>query len=201
MIFPVYVLVKYLAYSLWCYLGLRWLRDRKSVGAGVAFGSVRLGLGMIFGVGIFVIGGMLHLNAPSNSWLAYLAVYVPVRYVEWSILAALLGARRPIIFDRRRGNAAMDHWRNRRLAFGRPAADPLRRRRAESFPSSRPIPLLAHLRNGSQPAGFKLELRPFDSRVTCRPRVISPMAVSGMPLSLARNAAGFESAATVKRSS
>ncbi len=50
MIFPVYLLVKYLAYSWWCYLGLRWLRDRKSVGAGFAFGSVRLGLGMIFGV-------------------------------------------------------------------------------------------------------------------------------------------------------
>ena len=92
MIFPVYVLVKYLAYSLWCYLGLRWLRDRKSFGAGVAFGSVRLGLGMIFGVGIFVIGGMLHLNAPANPWLSYFAIYAPVRYVEWSILAALLGA-------------------------------------------------------------------------------------------------------------
>ncbi len=108
MIFPVYVLVKYLAYSLWCYLGLRWLRDRKSVGAGVAFGSVRLGLGMIFGVGIFVIGGMLHLNAPSNSWLAYLAVYVPVRYVEWSILAALLGASGDQLFSI--GGAATQRW-------------------------------------------------------------------------------------------
>lgn len=99
MIFPVYILVKYLSYSIWCYLGLRWLRDSKSVGAGVAFGSVRLGLGMIFGVGIFVIGGMLHLNAPTNSWFAYLAVYVPVRYIEWSILAALLGTKGGQVFQ------------------------------------------------------------------------------------------------------
>jgi hypothetical protein len=91
MIFPVYILVKYLAYSIWCYLGLRWLRDRESVGAGIAFGSVRLGLGMIFGVGIFVIGGMLHLNAP--------AVYAPVRYVEWAILASLLGTKGGQVFQ------------------------------------------------------------------------------------------------------
>lgn len=99
MIFPVYILVKYLAYSMWCYLGLRWLRDSKSTGAGIAFGSVRLGLGMIFGVGIFVVGGMLHLNAPTNSWFAYFAVYAPVRYVEWAILAALLGTKGGQVFQ------------------------------------------------------------------------------------------------------
>jgi hypothetical protein len=98
MIFPGYVLVKYLAYSIWAYLGLRWLRGRTSPSAGVAFGSVRLGLGLIFGVGIFVIGGMLHLNALANSWLAYFAVYVPVRYVEGSILAALLGTKGGQVF-------------------------------------------------------------------------------------------------------
>ena len=108
MIFPVYVLGKYLAYSIWCYLGLRWLRNRTSVGAGAAFGSVRLGLGMIFGIAIFVIGGMLHLNAPSNSWLAYFAVYLPVRYVEWSILAALLGTSGGQVFQIRGG--ATQRW-------------------------------------------------------------------------------------------
>src|SRR6202012_5343781 len=90
MIFPLYVLGKYLAYSLWCYLGLRWLRDRKSVGAGFGYGSARLGLGMIFGVGIFFLIGMMQLHSPAP-WWTYVAVYVPVRYVEWSILAALLG--------------------------------------------------------------------------------------------------------------
>jgi len=36
---------------------------------------------------------MLHLNSPENSWLVYLAIYVPVRYVEWSILALLTGVK------------------------------------------------------------------------------------------------------------
>ena len=99
MILPVYVLGKYLAYSIWCYLGLRWLRGKNSTGTGMAYGSVRLGLGIIFGVAIFVIGGMLHLNTPGNSWFAYFAVYVPVRYVEWSILAALLGTQGGQIFQ------------------------------------------------------------------------------------------------------
>ena len=108
MIFPVYVLGKYLAYSIWCYLGLRWLRDKNSVAAGIGFGSARLGLGIIFGGTIFVIGGMLHLNAPANSWFAYLAVYVPVRYVEWSILAALLGTTGGQVFQI--AGAATQRW-------------------------------------------------------------------------------------------
>ena len=107
MIFPVYVLVKYLAYSLWCYLGLRWLRDKKSIGAGVAFGSVRLGLGMMFGVAIFVVAGMLRLNAPPP-WLVYFLIYAPVRYVEWSILAALLGTSGGQVFSIR--GAATQRW-------------------------------------------------------------------------------------------
>jgi hypothetical protein len=69
--FPVYVLVKYLAYSAWCYFGLRWLRERKSIASGLGFGSVRLGLGILFGAGIFLVGGSLHLNSPTHPWLMY----------------------------------------------------------------------------------------------------------------------------------
>ena len=78
------MLGKYLAYSIWCYLGLRWLATEVG-GTGMAFGSVRLGLGIIFGVAIFVIGGMLHLNAPANSWFAYFACMCRA-LLEWSIL-------------------------------------------------------------------------------------------------------------------
>jgi len=66
------------------------LRDKSSIGAGVGFGSARLGLGMLFGIGIFVLGGMLHLNVPAHPWALYLSIYAPVRYVEWTILAALM---------------------------------------------------------------------------------------------------------------
>jgi hypothetical protein len=106
--FPVYVLVKYLAYSAWCYFGLRWLRERKSIASGLGFGSVRLGLGILFGAGIFLVGGSLHLNAPTHPWLMYLSIYAPVRYVEWSIMAALLGATGGQVF--RIGDGVTQRW-------------------------------------------------------------------------------------------
>jgi hypothetical protein len=92
-VFPVYVIVKFLAYSGWCYYGLRFLRNQTSIGSAATFGFVRLGLGILFGIGIFFVGGSLHLNAPTHPWLLYLSIYAPMRYVEWSILAALLGSR------------------------------------------------------------------------------------------------------------
>jgi hypothetical protein len=89
-VFPIYVVLKYLAYSAWCYYGIKLLRSQASIGSAVGFGSARLGLGMIFGAGIFVTGGFLHLDVPAHPWLLYVSIYVPVRYLEWSILAALL---------------------------------------------------------------------------------------------------------------
>lgn len=108
LVFPIYVLLKFIAYSAWCYYGLRTLRRQASVSKGIGFGCVRLGLGMLFGVAIFFIGGSLHLNTPSHPWIAYVLVYAPVRYVEWSILAALLGATGGEVY--RIGDAATQKW-------------------------------------------------------------------------------------------
>jgi hypothetical protein len=46
----------------------------------------------LFGAGIFIVGGMLHLEVPAHPVLMYLAIYAPVRYVEWTILASMMGA-------------------------------------------------------------------------------------------------------------
>jgi hypothetical protein len=89
-VFPIYIIVKYLAYCLWSYYGLKLLRNRSGVGAAVGLGSARLGLGMLFGIGVFLVGGMLHLNVPAHPWTLYLSIYAPVRYLEWTILAALM---------------------------------------------------------------------------------------------------------------
>lgn len=91
--FPIYILSKYVAYSIWCYCGLRWLREQSSIGAGLRFGFVRLGLGILFGVGVFFGVAFLHLDVPSHPWVLYLSIYAPVRYVEWSIIAALLSVK------------------------------------------------------------------------------------------------------------
>ena len=89
-VFPIYIIVKYLAYCLWSYYGLKILRGQTAVGSAVGFGSARLGLGMLFGIGVFLVGGMLHLNVPAHPWTLYLSIYAPVRYIEWTILAALM---------------------------------------------------------------------------------------------------------------
>jgi len=89
-VYPVYIVVKYVAYCLWSYYGLKRLRNQSGFGAAVGFGSARLGLGMLFGIGVFFVGAMLHLNVPAHPWTLYLSIYVPLRYVEWTILAALM---------------------------------------------------------------------------------------------------------------
>ena len=89
-VFPIYIIVKYVAYCLWSFYGLKTLRGQTSLGSAVGFGSARLGLGMLFGIGVFVVGGMLHLNVPAHPWILYLSIYAPVRYIEWTILAALM---------------------------------------------------------------------------------------------------------------
>jgi|tagenome__1003787_1003787.scaffolds.fasta_scaffold20776929_2 hypothetical protein len=90
LVYPIYFIVKYLSYCLWSYYGLKLLRNQSGVGAAVGFGSARLGLGMLFGVSVFFVGAMMHLNVPAHPWTLYLSIYAPLRYVEWTILAALM---------------------------------------------------------------------------------------------------------------
>jgi hypothetical protein len=91
--FPIYVILKYAAYSGWCYCGLPKPRNQSAVRSALTFGLVRLGIGIVFGISIFLLVGLLHLGVWTHSWLLYVLVYAPVRYVEWSILAGLLGYR------------------------------------------------------------------------------------------------------------
>jgi len=85
-----YGIVKYIADAAWCYAGLRWLRQRNSFRAALGFGFLRLLLGVFFGVGIFVVGGMMHLEVPTHPVLMYLSIYAPIRYLEWSMLLILI---------------------------------------------------------------------------------------------------------------
>jgi len=107
-VFPIYIVVKYLAYCGWCYYGLKLLRDKASAGSAIGFGSARLGLGIVFGVGIFFLGAFLHLNVPAHPWLMYVSIYAPVRYIEWTILAALVIAGAST--THRLGESAAQKW-------------------------------------------------------------------------------------------
>jgi hypothetical protein len=107
-VYPLYIVVKYVAYCLWSYYGLKLLRNQSGIGSAVGFGSARLGLGMLFGISVFFVGATLHLNVPAHPWTLYLSIYVPLRYVEWTILAALMTASANA--ERRIGEGVTQRW-------------------------------------------------------------------------------------------
>jgi hypothetical protein len=60
----------------------------------------------------YLVGDLLPVKrvAPgrASAWLLYVLIYVPVRYLEWSIMAALLGAKGSEAY--RMGDAATQRW-------------------------------------------------------------------------------------------
>jgi len=86
---------KFLAYSVWCYFGLRGFRPQNShtLGRAIIYGAIRLALGFFFGILIYLLSSALITSlAPGlpENVIAYLAVYVPVRWIEWTIMAILI---------------------------------------------------------------------------------------------------------------
>ena len=93
--FIAYITLKYLAYVAWCFLGFRVLTSfsRGTLSRAFGIGLIRLLIGLIFGVVIYLIGSMVYfalIDLPATGPLTYLAVYVPVRWLEWSIIAMLI---------------------------------------------------------------------------------------------------------------
>ncbi len=86
----VYAGLKFLAYVMWCYVGVGLLRYERTFRAALGYGTLRLLIGVFFGISVFLVGGMAHLETPQNAVLMYLEIYVPVRWIEWGIIAALL---------------------------------------------------------------------------------------------------------------
>lgn len=91
--FLIYILVKFFAYAAWCGFGVRLIVNEKPrVATALRYGFARLVLGVFFGVGIFIVGGMMHLNTPGNAWPLYFGIYAPVRWIEWSIMAMMIAS-------------------------------------------------------------------------------------------------------------
>ena len=92
----VYAVAKYLAYSAWCFVGLRVVQIPAS-GATTALGlgALRWLLGLFFGVLVFFGAGSID---PSDAARLYFLIYSPIRLVEWGIMAAVIArmaARQP----------------------------------------------------------------------------------------------------------
>ena len=97
-----YFVIKGAAYALWCALGVRRFRPERAsvIVPALLLGSMRLMLGLGFGVVIFLASSAVFerlgegdvFDPTAAMALTYLAVYVPVRWIEWGIVEALLHA-------------------------------------------------------------------------------------------------------------
>lgn len=94
--FLLYLGCKFVAYCAWCGLGARLHGHRDGlVWRGLVFGTVRLGMGAVFGL-IAIVALLNLLNVVvRNTVQLYLLVYVPVRWIEWSIMVPLLDKQGP----------------------------------------------------------------------------------------------------------
>jgi hypothetical protein len=87
----IYLLGKYAAYTAWCYFGLSFFnRVDAPVGRALGFGLVRLLMGIAFGFAIAFLVSLPAFDSEGSPLLPYLLVYVPVRVVEWTIMAKLM---------------------------------------------------------------------------------------------------------------
>ena len=91
-----YLFPKFLIYVLWCYLGLRLFRAQGENWGNNAFlyGLYRLLLGFGFGFVVFIAAAALEsngVNSEHNSTaLEYVLVYLPIRWIEWTIMAIVI---------------------------------------------------------------------------------------------------------------
>src|SRR5262245_28520133 len=86
---------KLIAYCAWCYVCVRLLRQEVThkLGRGVFYGTIRILLGFFFGILIYFLSSAVITSLPAGlpeNVITYLLVYVPVRWVEWSIMATLI---------------------------------------------------------------------------------------------------------------
>lgn len=92
--FWLYVILKFAVYAGWCALGLFLVRRAVTLWTSLSFGFLRLAIGIAFGLAIFIVGGMMHLNPPPHPLAVYVSVYAPVRVVEWLVMYMILRKRR-----------------------------------------------------------------------------------------------------------
>ena len=82
-----YVLAKLATYSAWSWLGLRLLAPRAAnLGRAIGYGLARLAIGIVFGILVF----LFYRTDNENLFAKYLAIYIPIRFVEWGLLAIFI---------------------------------------------------------------------------------------------------------------
>ena len=90
-----YLTVKLAVYCFVCLLGIAWLRPafKNRYAACVTLGAGRLLLGVGLGLLIYMASTKVYAAVPDElprGLVTYLAVYVPTRWVEWSMIALVI---------------------------------------------------------------------------------------------------------------
>jgi hypothetical protein len=82
-----YGIVKFVAYSFWGYYGFRLSSANGPLFAkSLRFGTVRWAIGLGLGIVVFFLAGSID---EAQAFFDYLAIYIPVRIVEWTLMAVL----------------------------------------------------------------------------------------------------------------
>jgi hypothetical protein len=85
-----YAIVKFIAYCVWCYVGLWLLAPMQAkLVAAIVYGALRWLLGLGLGIGVFLAGSI----EQESAGFLYLLIYTPLRVIEWGIIAAILLVR------------------------------------------------------------------------------------------------------------
>jgi hypothetical protein len=82
----VYAAAKFAAYCAWCYLLLPPAPDRRPARA-IRYGAIRWLIGLFAGITVFFAAGSIDAGDAASK---YLAIYVPLRIVEWGLMAWLI---------------------------------------------------------------------------------------------------------------
>src|SRR5262249_8016377 len=86
-----YAVVKFVAYCVWCLIGLRLLAPAHATFASsVTYGALRWFIGLGFGLAAFIALGSVSRESVA---MLYVSVYAPLRVVEWTIMAVLIQRR------------------------------------------------------------------------------------------------------------
>ena len=83
-----YAVAKFVAYSVWCWIGLRVLAPGLATTVrGLKFGALRWLLGLGFGIAAAIALGSVSRESVGT---LYFSVYAPLRVVEWLIMAVVM---------------------------------------------------------------------------------------------------------------
>jgi hypothetical protein len=98
-----YVILKIVAYVALCYGGVRQFRPtwRHPWQWAAGLGLFRFLMGLFAGLAIFMLSNNIYFANRQSSCravIAYVSIYVPARWIEWSIMSFIIvpGARRPV---------------------------------------------------------------------------------------------------------